>query len=85
MGTVLDRDIAMIRQVTGQLLTAFLLVMHNIFQIISLQADKDFNGKLDYSKFQELWAIVRGEVEVSHVPYSVHILQGGGWSLLSWI
>ena len=31
------------------------------------QADKDFNGKLDYSEFRELWAIVRGEVEVSQV------------------
>eukprot|EP00090_Calanus_glacialis_P020902 TRINITY_DN32253_c0_g1_i1.p1 TRINITY_DN32253_c0_g1~~TRINITY_DN32253_c0_g1_i1.p1 ORF type:complete len:150 (-),score=50.14 TRINITY_DN32253_c0_g1_i1:66-515(-) len=27
------------------------------------QADKDMNGRIDYSEFRKLWAIVRGEVE----------------------
>ena len=28
------------------------------------QADKDLNGKIDYSEFRKLWGIVTGEVEV---------------------
>ena len=32
--------------------------------IFFIQADKDLNGKIDYSEFRKLWGIVTGEVEV---------------------
>ena len=35
------------------------------------------NGRIDYSEFRKLWAIVRGEVEVllikmSYIPYKIY-------------
>ena len=35
--------------------------------IFDIQADKDLNGKIDYSEFRKLWGIVTGEVEVGKI------------------
>ena len=38
--------------------------------IFCIQADKDLNGKIDYSEFRKLWGIVTGEVEVGRMGVS---------------